>query len=193
MLHLLADYFTTMLFRNYSIADPSKKEVYVYGFKLLISTTFLVISILTVSVLLDQFALGCIFLMVYIPCRMVSGGYHAKTYSKCYWVSLVTYLGVMYASLLSHNTWGLLSLIIFYSLVIFIWAPVISSKHPLSGRAILRNRRLARIIIAVADGWVIHQILTHNISKAVGVVVASLAAVAVMMIIVKMEERREKA
>ena len=192
MLHLLADYFTTMLFRNYSIADPSKKEIYVYGFKLLISTVFSIFSILAVSALLDQFALGCIFMMVYIPCRMVSGGYHAKTYSKCYWVSLATYLCVMYAALLPHNTWSLLLIVAFYSLIIIMWAPIINPKHPLSAPSVSRNRRFARIIVAVADGWAIYQIFTRNVSEKVCVVIISLAAVAAMMIFSKIIERREK-
>lgn len=192
MLHLLANYLTTILLQNYKIADTSKKEIYEYGFKLLISTVFSILSILTVSTILEKFTLGVIFLVVYIPCRMVSGGYHAKTYAKCYWISMATYLCVAYISQLSHNQWSLFSLIVISSLVIIKWAPISNPKHPLSDQAFLWNRRLARIIVAVVDSWVICKIFTYNISEEICVVVTSIAAVAVMMIISKIQERREK-
>ena len=192
MLHLFSDYLTTILFRKCEVADPSKREIYEYGFKLLISTVFSMLAILLVSAVLNKFSIGLTFLAVYIPCRMVSGGYHAKTYSKCFWISMVTYLCVVFVSQLPHSKWSLLLLIAFYSSFVFLWAPVVNPKHPLSDGAILRNKWLARLIVIVLDVLAVYKIHTHDISESICVVVTSLAAVAVMMIILKLQERRGK-
>ena len=192
MLHLLADTLATTLCRNLGIDSSSKREIYVYGFMLLISTMFSAISILVIAAVLDQFVFACIFLVIYILLRMVSGGYHAMTYSRCYWSSLFTYLCVMNIALLPHKKWSVLLLVVFYSLIICLWAPITTPKHPLSDKKILRNRKLARLFVLIADSWAIYRIDTNNVSDIVCVIVTSIAAVAVMMIIAKIQERRKR-
>lgn len=72
------------------IADGSerrKEAVYTYGIEIILSTMIGISSILIVSGLLHEFKLGVIFLLVFAPLRVFTGGYHAVTYFRCFLIS----------------------------------------------------------------------------------------------------------
>ena len=77
------------------IADGSerrKEAVYTYGIEIILSTMIGISSILIVSGLLHEFKLGVIFLLVFAPLRVFTGGYHAVTYFRCFLISNISYL-----------------------------------------------------------------------------------------------------
>lgn len=191
MLHSIASCFATLLCRNETSSTVIKKDIYVYGFELLISTFLSAGSILVFSIIFSRFVYGCTFLLIYIFFRMVCGGYHAKTYIRCYWSSLAIFLAVVYIAHLVHNKWILFGMAFFYSIVIAMWAPIANDKHPLSYRAVLRNRIYALCMMVCADFWVVYRISIDQISDMVCFTVTSITAVAVLMIISKIQERRK--
>ena len=55
------------------------REVYIYGIELIISTLAGLISIIGVSKLYSDTILGVVFIIFFVPLRLFTGGYHAKT------------------------------------------------------------------------------------------------------------------
>ena len=68
------------------------KTVYVYGIELIISTLAGLISIMVISILDSNAILGITFILFFVPLRLFTGGYHAETYSKCYFVSIISFI-----------------------------------------------------------------------------------------------------
>ena len=83
MLRVLAERCTDVLI-NHETIQKGKKNIYIYGFELFWSTTFCVLSILALSILLGYFKLAVTFLLFFMPVRVAAGGYHAKSYGRCF-------------------------------------------------------------------------------------------------------------
>ena len=72
-------------------SDADKEEIYIYGLELIISTFFGLVSILLISCLLSRFTSGLVFISVFVPLRLFTGGFHAATYTRCFVISNISY------------------------------------------------------------------------------------------------------
>ena len=87
------------MFQKY-ITDDAQKEVYVYGATLILTTLLGIASILLLSAIFFSIWDGVLFLTVFSVVRTSAGGYHCKTYLKCFLLSNAIFLGIMAVSLL---------------------------------------------------------------------------------------------
>ena len=140
------------LFQKY-ITDDAQKEVYVYGATLILTTLLGIVSILLLSAIFFSIWDGVLFLTVFSVVRTSAGGYHCKTYLKCFLLSNAIFLGIMAVSLLFSylptlptDTMRVLSGILFLVtwLYIFFNAPVVPINHALSKKKVLQNKLRAR-------------------------------------------------
>lgn len=150
MLRLISERSTKVLLENGIIPDK-KQAVYIYGFELFYSTAFCVISILTLGVIFDYFGLAVAFLLYFMPVRVAAGGYHAKSYGRCFLLTNSVALICIFLSKLLWNTLEQEFILWIFFVVSFwyIWkeAPVVTKKHPLKVDRIRKNRRYAHIIL----------------------------------------------
>ena len=73
-----------ILVRHGKISD-AQINLYKYGFELLFSTAITLGFILLLSVFGGYVSQIIIFLLYFIPIRIAAGGYHAKSYGRCYY------------------------------------------------------------------------------------------------------------
>ena len=152
MLRVLAERCTDVLI-NHETIQKDKKNIYIYGFELFWSTTFCVLSILTLSILLGYFKLAVTFLLFFMPVRVAAGGYHAKSYGRCFILTnSVAIICVAAAKLLWQIGIGEVILwLLFACAQVYIWmsAPAQTKGHPLRPDRIKKNRHYAHIIIVI--------------------------------------------
>jgi accessory gene regulator B len=86
MLNYLADRSAGILLRS-GVIGIEEKEIYFYGFELFYSTCFTAFSILLIASLFNCPGFGIIFIMFFVPTRLYSGGYHAKSFGHCFFCS----------------------------------------------------------------------------------------------------------
>lgn len=72
-----------MLVEN-KILNECDEDIVIYGIKSIIFNLTSVISILVLSILLNDLYVGLFFLMFFIPLRMILGGYHCKNAISCF-------------------------------------------------------------------------------------------------------------
>ena len=154
MLHYIAVKSTDILKKN-DIISYQDEKVYIYGFELLYSFSINILCILLWSTILGCVASVFTFLLFFVPIRIVAGGYHAKTYGSCFFgTNLITGISV----LLSKQVWRWNSSEIdcimwwmFFMAIIYVGrqAPVVPSVAPLEPEIIIRNRKLARVILGL--------------------------------------------
>lgn len=68
---------------------------YRYGIEITISSILNVLIILFLSLIFNEMIMGIIFLLIFIPIRQFTGGYHADTYFKCNTIFAVCYTALI--------------------------------------------------------------------------------------------------
>lgn len=72
--------------------DSDEQEVCAYGIEILISNGLLFVSIIVISVLLQQFLISMYFTIIFAVLRIMLPGFHCEKYSHCYLISIAIYL-----------------------------------------------------------------------------------------------------
>lgn len=193
MLKACASSCADFLMRHTNIAS-SRRPIYLYGFELLLSTLTSALSILFVSVLFNSIEDGAIFLVIYIGLRVFCGGYHAKTHELCFISSNFTFfVAWIFTKVLTIlNLQSLATvLVVLSTIVILILAPIRNKNHPLSDKAYKKNRKIAIIFVSIL--FIIYLCLAflNCPLRFFAVFTSSISAVAVLMVIPKLLERRE--
>lgn len=191
-LYHCADFCAEKLIQHTN-TPSSHKPVFRYGIELTLSTLSSILSVLFLSLLFDAIVETVVFLTVYMSLRIWSGGYHAKTYARCFLSTNLTYLAVFAFSRMLpalESVWPSLFLLFAANIVIFVRAPVRNEHHPLSEERYRRNRRIARTLLLIYDFVFVLLLIFQN--KLIFIFSASEAAVAALMIIPMLKQWREK-
>lgn len=127
MLNKIATRITQKLISNKSI-DEELFEVYVYGFELLISFLLSTTLVLICGIVLNRIPQTIAFLCVFIFLRSFTGGYHARTYFFCSFVTLLTFgVVLIISSLIEVSLIHYLIVFCVGVVLLIIFAPI---KHP---------------------------------------------------------------
>ena len=78
----LANTITDYYIRKKIIAEE-KREIYSYGFKLIISDVINYIIIISLGIVFNRLIESIVFLITLCGIRQFSGGFHAKTFWLC--------------------------------------------------------------------------------------------------------------
>lgn len=142
MLKAIANQTTELLIRNH-IIDEKNAPIYLYGFQLLYSFLFgtgiIVLSGCVFGILIETF----LFLLVFIPFRSYTGGYHANTYLKCTIFTLLSYSFVILSSAFLPVKLSMYLILLGVGLLLLIWfAPI---QHP-NKKLSIRKQKKCKII-----------------------------------------------
>ena len=193
MLQSFAKYLTDTLSRHCPLS-PQKRPIFQYGFEITTSTLSSAFSILLISIFLRDVLSACLFLGIFFFLRLFAGGYHAPTYARCFILTNSVYLMVYLVSrvfIAFQSTIPAIVLTLLSGLIIFAFSPIRNKKHPISEMVYRKNRDIARILVTLEALVLTSLILLRCDFTYTSVPIVSLAAVAVMMIISKFQERSE--
>ena len=126
-----------------NIIDKDKKEIYQYGYEVLISGLIGFAIVIILGILMNRFIESLLFLGVFVPVRQLTGGYHADSYLKCNIVFTVVFLVVMLV------TEAMVSTISIIMLAVYEFAPMENPNKPLDENQNLLNRKSALIVSAI--------------------------------------------
>lgn len=192
MLDSCAAFLANQLMRHGEVEEV-KRPILTYGIKLFLSTMASTISICILSLLFQAFYTFLVFVVVFMSTRLFAGGYHAKTYRRCFLLTNSIYLLVYVFSILIpafiQNV--ILPIIILGSAVtIIILAPIRHKNHPLTVATYKKNQKIAWIITLLISGTLLLMEFLIPTTCFLPFASITLMAVAVMMIIPKLMERR---
>lgn len=134
------------------IIEQEDTDVYIYGFEILISYIVNIATVLFLAWLFDALLYICVFLVFFYPLRIFSGGFHAEDYRKCYMISVVAILLVLFTEKYAVMFWSPIVVGLFMALsaiYIFNHAPLEDKNKPLDNSEKAKYRRKARIAIGV--------------------------------------------
>ena len=172
--------------------NESEKDILRFGVE---STIELGISLI-VSILIlwsmDMILEGMVFFVIFIPVRMLAGGYHSENYFYCLFLSSVTLVIVMILSKYVHLAKELLViLILLMELLIGMFGPIVNPERPVTKTEyIMFTKRLAKIFVLVA--FVSIGLSVSKYSELLNVVFLSLCLVLCSSFVGKLKYRRDQ-
>lgn len=149
----LADYLTNYLLRHDIIKEESVEE-YIYGFQMIIGKLFNCGTLLIMSACNRNLIPTMLFMLVLFGLRSRTGGYHAKTPTRCYVTTVICYMLIVnvIAPIVDSNRVFPIAILTFSSIVIFTFAPINHPNLELDEIEMKACRRSFRCIVLLLVG-----------------------------------------
>ncbi len=141
------------LFLEKKVIEPENFESCKYGLTLLFSTFFTITLIIIISFFLNNIFETILFLAGFLVIRTFCGGYHAKQQITCFSLTMITYFLFVLINYFLEKAFHLslitFFMILFSSIVIVCFAPIINPNNPIT-QSLAKKYRFISIIISVS-------------------------------------------
>lgn len=119
-----------LLYKN--VIDNDHQEIYRYGLGQIFSTTLNILTTLLLGIIFGEIYQSLIFVFAFMILRTYSGGYHAKTPIRCYFLTTISIAaGLSAMKFILINRFICLGLLILSSLIIITLSPIGAANKPL--------------------------------------------------------------
>lgn len=150
MFHNLAVDIAFLLIVN-KIVDIQQRDIYVYGLEVILLNGSLLIVFLIASLLCGAMINFWAYLIFFLPIRIFSGGYHAKSSESCFVLSTIMYglsIAITLFFPLLYQNWKWIIAGVISILVILVLSPMVNENNPLTESQQKRNRIIVCILLA---------------------------------------------
>ncbi|WP_294773846.1 accessory gene regulator B family protein [uncultured Eubacterium sp.] len=137
---------------KHSLVENEDKELYLYGFFILLSQILYFIIVITIGILFNVIFESIIFYITFQFIRRYAGGYHAKTETRCDILSTLSILCCIVLIKLSKMydiRIALLSASLVFAVLIFILCPLDTPEKPLNDKEYKYFRKISWIILSL--------------------------------------------
>lgn len=149
MFHL-SDTITHFLLKSEAIKQD-EREIYIYGYEVIISTFMDIIALLVIGTLCRRICETLVFIVVFVSVRQYTGGLHAHTKAGCVFITTMTLCVSFILNTFIINSRfraGYCVVACLAALMTAIWrAPVENDNKPLDREEKMRYKRAAIGII----------------------------------------------
>lgn len=151
-----------------NVIDGNDKDIldfYKYGIEISISSMLNVIIVLTISLICNSIIEGLLFLLVFIPTRQYTGGYHAETYFACNLVFGSSYfITLILCKILSRHITFYNSLLFLILEIVFvlICCPVKNKHKPINDKKSKLKYKIIGVSFFVFFGMIGLNLLNVN-------------------------------
>lgn len=176
--------------------SSEKRDVYAYGFEILISTIVYTTIFLLTAFITDTFLLSIVFWIGFYIARTIAGGYHAKTYIACHLLFMCNHL-LFIIMIKTHPTefdsYIALGLFIVSAVALILFAPVAHPNKPFIKTEKKRFRILSLLhsIFIVVIGIIIFIIHNKTLNSCALSFAFGTFSAAVALIIAKQKYKKE--
>lgn len=150
MFHNLAVDIAFLLIKN-KIVDIQQRNIYVYALEVILLNGSLLIVFLIASLLCGAMINFWAYLIFFLPIRIFSGGYHAKSSESCFVLSTIMYglsIAITVFFTLLYQNWKWIIAGVISILVILVLSPMVNENNPLTESQQKRNRIIVCILLA---------------------------------------------
>ncbi len=186
----------TKFVTEYISVDSRTTEIYKYGFEIFLSSTLNIFLTMTISLILGAPLSGLTFLVCLIFIRSYCGGYHANTYFSCNLCMIILFLLAYFISCffsyLELSSFRFCLIILFVSFIpICLFSPV-QNKHKTIPKEKEKKFKIVSIVLFIILGNIGLLLTSLNLLLYGSIIIMTLLETSVMILIEKIEQRREK-
>ena len=191
MLHSLAERMAVFLFDK---NDEYPLEIYTYGLELIISSVVETFVLIVLGVFLNSILETIVFVLSFSFLRFFTGGYHAQSYLKCAFVTVIVYLVVIFIYELFKDIFlscqiGVIVFVFLLSFVfVYIFAPIENANKKIENKR--KTKQLALYILVLELVLIVSGLLA-NFSYLL-VILPTVFSVDVLMILEFIRKRGDK-
>lgn len=140
-----------ILYRGF---DPAKKEIYIYGADLLLSSLLATGLLLFVAMLLGHMRDALIYLLITMPLRTYGGGWHAPKHYQCILIQIISFLIIIgLTAAIPSGAWQAISFLFMLAMpaIVFTRVPSEHPENPLTPEAKASMKRIcAALCLCIA-------------------------------------------
>lgn len=198
MYHLVAVKITDHFIKK-KIVDAQKKDIYYYGFEVLISSAMYFLIFLGIALISQSLVASVFFWLGLFIVRKVAGGHHAGSYQKCHILFAANHiLFVILLKLLDQSIYyvSILAILSLCILCIVCFAPVDHKNKPFIKNEYKRYKRfsiiysIVLVAIVVAFAIKLLKVNTFAFGFSIGTLSATISLLCAK--IIRAKERKEK-
>lgn len=139
-----------------SVVEEVDRELYVYGFFLLITRFFFFLVTVIFGCLLGIPLESVIFYIVFILLRSYAGGVHAKTEMACMvWTALAMGISVALIKVVEDVSMNIVPLLLVGDLCLYLFSPLDSREKPLDASEQRRYKKVCYCLLAIYNAVII--------------------------------------
>ena len=135
-----------------SAVEEVDRELYVYGFFLLISHIFFFLITVAFGCFLRISCESVIFYIVFMLLRSYAGGVHARTEMACtVWTMVAMGMATVFIKVLEASTVKIPLCVLFFNICLLVLSPLDSGEKPLDAEEKHRYRKICLILVFICD------------------------------------------
>ena len=146
------------------IIDHKELKIITYGMNVIIFNFLNIVSIIAISSILGNIFFGVLFLIVFIPIRITSGGYHCKTAFNCFILFNIIY--IVFFKFQDYFNFTLLHLILFSVIILLLPVYINNCKLHLKNKNNNIKKNYIILVILFISLIINNPILTNASSTA---------------------------
>lgn len=137
----------TRIFIENNIIKNEEKEIYEYCFEIAMVSLISYSVLISGAILFEEIICTCVFLFVFSLFRRICGGYHARTYIRCSFVSLCCYtmLLVIVKNPIISFKYNYIYLVVSL-IIIMVFSPQEDTNKPITEKQYRRFKRASKIL-----------------------------------------------
>lgn len=144
-IYKISSFLTELMYRD-NMIDRDKVDSCIYGIQITIANMINFIIAFGIGVLSESLAEIALFYGIFVSLRFFCGGYHAKSYGRCFMLFALTCLGfvTMINGIRQHvgnPFWLLSTAIIFLGICVWAKAPIEHTNRPFTSEERIRFRK----------------------------------------------------
>jgi accessory gene regulator B len=140
------------------------RDIYVYGLEILLSSAANALIVLAAGLLLGKLPETILFMLFFAVLRGTAGGYHADTHAACILIMAVAYGAAMVVLTLLPSAalpWFSLCAAVTSVIAVLAFAPAPHENKPISGKELLKFRKLS-VCISFGEAGVVALLAALN-------------------------------
>lgn len=142
----------SMVWKKNGIIDSRDINMYVYGVELILSSLFSIFCVVLIGIIHFSIIDSLLFLMIFIPIRLFSGGYHANSYLSCNISMIITFTSTAYCAYnIKPSINSIIATLIINYIVFFFCCPVENKYKLLDNGQKKRCKLIALRLLTIAS------------------------------------------
>lgn len=139
-------------FTELGVINKEDQNIYIYGAEVAIIYLMNFAAMIIISILLGMVKEFLIFMLIFIPLKSYTGGYHAPNYKICFFISCLVVTTVLIAAKYMTGYFDvvqLLTIIAISGIIIYKLGPIEDKNKPLTENDIVKYRGKILLIFII--------------------------------------------
>lgn len=139
-------------FIDKSVINEEDKSIYAYGAEIAIAYLANLVAMIIIGAMMNMLIECIVFLIIFVPLKSYTGGYHASNYKICFVISCFTVAGVLLITkhvAVNTDEFVLFLIMAIVGILIYILGPIEDKNKPLAKNEYIHYKAKIKSILII--------------------------------------------